>query len=77
MSEQAFDPSAPIPNSDPRCPCALEPDSAAGDDAVVMGFGGEDGGQVRVAVHLDCPYHGGIVRAMQRTALKGFSIAPR
>ncbi len=76
MSEQAFDPSAPIPNSDPRCRCALEP---AGNEAgvIVMAFGTGDGGQGKVAFHLDCPYHGGIARDIQKTGFKGLSIAPR
>ena len=77
MSEQVLDLSAPIPNDDPRCHCALEPGSDVVDGTVVMTFGDGDGGEVRVAVHLDCPYHGCVVRAMQKTALKGFSIAPR
>ena len=76
MSEQALDPSTPIPNSDPRCRCALEPDSVSADGAVVMAFGDGEGGTGRIALHLDCPYHGGIVRNVQKASLRGFSIAP-
>ena len=76
MSEQASNPRMPIPNDDPRCHCTLEPAANAGDDAVVMSFGDGEGGEGRVAMHLDCPHHGGIVRDIQKATLRGFSIAP-
>jgi hypothetical protein len=74
MSEQACDPRTPIPNDDSRCHCALEPGGSDGGDAVVMTFGDGVGGEGKVAMHLDCPHHGGIVRDIRKAALKGFSI---
>ena len=73
MSEQAADPSKPIPNDDPRCRCELEPDPGVGDVVYSLTLGRGAGGETRVAVHLDCPHHGPIARSMQ-SSLKGFSI---
>jgi hypothetical protein len=67
------DPGLPIPNDDPRCHCALEPDRPVADGMTVI-----DIAEGRAALHSDCPHHGPVARQMLRAVMPGnsFSVAP-
>jgi hypothetical protein len=61
-----------IPNDDPRCHCALEPDLPVAEGVTVIGIA-----EGRVALHADCPHHGPVARRMNQSVLRGgFSVGP-
>ena len=71
--EGALDPTLPIPNDDSRCHCQLEPDGVPEGMTEVVGcLPGQ--ARARVALHSDCPHHGGIARSIRRSMLGAVSI---
>lgn len=67
---------APVPSSNPDCPCELHRQTRPGEDAMLVKALIPGTGHATVVLYPACPLHGAVVRALRARPLEAV-VAPR